>query len=52
MGERKEKGIGSWQGANVDVVDLVEESMKLVNPIRKVFCIISVFIISNLPGPS
>jgi hypothetical protein len=31
---------------------LVEESMKLVYPVRKVFFVISVFFISNLPGPS
>jgi hypothetical protein len=38
--------------ANVDDVDLVKESMELINPIREVFFAISVFIISNLPGPS
>jgi hypothetical protein len=52
MGERKGKGIGGCRGANVDNVNLVEESMELVNPIRKVFFIISIFIISNLLGLS
>jgi hypothetical protein len=52
MGERKGKGIRGCQGANVDDINLMKESMELINPIRKVFFIISVFIISNLPGPS
>jgi hypothetical protein len=38
-------------GANVDNINLMEKSMKLVNPVREVFFVISVFIISNLPGP-
>jgi hypothetical protein len=52
MGERKGKGIGGWWGVNVDDINLVKESMELVNPIRKVFFVILVFIISNLPGLS
>jgi hypothetical protein len=52
MGERKGKGIGGCRGVNVDDVNLVDESMKLVNPVREVFFVISVFFISNLPGPS
>jgi hypothetical protein len=49
MGERKGKGIGGCRGASVNDVNLVKESMKLVNPVREVFFIISVFFISNLP---
>jgi hypothetical protein len=52
MGERKGKGIGGCWGAIVDDVNLMEESMKLVNPVCKVFFVISAFFISNLPGPS
>jgi hypothetical protein len=52
MGERKGKGIRGWQGVNVDDINLMKESMELVHPIREVFFIISVFIISNLLGPS
>jgi hypothetical protein len=52
MGERKRKGIGGCRGVSVDDVNLVKESMKLVNPVREVFLVISVFFISNLPGPS
>jgi hypothetical protein len=52
MGERKGKRIGSWQGANVDNINLVKESMELINPICEVFFVISVFIISILLGPS
>jgi hypothetical protein len=52
MGERKGKGIGGSRGVNVDDVNLVEESMELVNPVHKVFFVISVFIISNLLGLS
>jgi hypothetical protein len=52
MGERKGKGIGGCWGASVDDVNLVKESMELINPIREVFFIISVFIISNLLGLS
>jgi hypothetical protein len=52
MGERKGKGIGGCRGVNVDDINLVEESMKLVYPVREVFFVISVFIISILPGPS
>jgi hypothetical protein len=52
MGERKGKGIGGWQGVSVDDVNLMKESMELINPICEVFFVISVFIISNLPGPS
>jgi hypothetical protein len=48
MGERKGKGIRGCWGVNVDEVNLVKESMELVNPIRKVFFIISVFIISSV----
>jgi hypothetical protein len=52
MGERKGKGIRGWRGANVDDVNLMKESMKLINPIHEFFFVISVFIISNLLGPS
>jgi hypothetical protein len=52
MGERKGKGIGGWWGANVDDVNLMNESMELINPVHEVFFIISVFIISILLGPS
>jgi hypothetical protein len=52
MGERKGRGIGGCQEANVNDINLVEESIKLVNPVREVFFIISVFIISNLLGLS
>jgi hypothetical protein len=52
MGERKGKGIGGWRGVNVDDVNLMKESMKLINPVCEVFFIISVFIISILPGSS
>jgi hypothetical protein len=52
MGERKGRGIGGCWEANVDDVNLMEESMKLVNPVREVFFVISVFFISNLLGPS
>jgi hypothetical protein len=48
MGERKGKGIGGWRGANVNDVNLMKESMKLVNPVHEVFFVISVFIISIL----
>jgi hypothetical protein len=52
MGERKGKGTGGCRKVNVDNVNLMKESMELVNPIRKVFFVIPTFIISNLPGPS
>jgi hypothetical protein len=52
MGKRKGKGIGGWRGANVDDINLMKESMKLINPVREVFFVISVFIISILLGPS
>jgi hypothetical protein len=52
MGERKGKGIGGWWGVNVDDIDLMYESMKVINPLCEVFFVISVFIISNLLGPS
>jgi hypothetical protein len=38
--------------ASVDDINLMKESMELVNPIHEVFFVISVFIISNLLGPS
>jgi hypothetical protein len=52
MGERKGKGIGGWREVNVDNIDLMYESMKVINPICKFFFVISVFFISNLPRPS
>jgi hypothetical protein len=52
MGERKRKGIGGWWEVNVDDVDLMYESMEMINPIREFFFVISVFFISNLPGLS
>jgi hypothetical protein len=52
MGERKRKGRGGCRRVNVDDVNLVKKSMELINPVHEVFFIISVFIISNLPGPS
>jgi hypothetical protein len=52
MGERKEKRIGGWQGVNVDDINLMKESMELINPVHKVVFIISVIIISNLLGLS
>jgi hypothetical protein len=52
MGERKGKGIGSWWEVNVNNVNLMHESMKFVNPIHKVFFVISVFFISIWPGSS
>jgi hypothetical protein len=52
MGERKGKGIRGCWGVNVDDINLVKESMELVNSVHEVFFVISVFIISNLPGPS
>jgi hypothetical protein len=52
MGERKGKGIGGCREVNVDDVNLMKESMELVNPIHEVFFIILIFIISILPGPS
>jgi hypothetical protein len=52
MGERKGKRIrGCWE-VSVDDVNLMKESMELINPIREVFFVILVFIISNLPRPS
>jgi hypothetical protein len=52
MGERKGKGIRGWWEVNVDNVDLMYESMKVINPIREFFFLISVIFISNLPGSS
>jgi hypothetical protein len=52
MGKRKGKGIRGWHGANVDDIHLMQESMKLINPVHEVFFVISVFIISILLGPS
>jgi hypothetical protein len=52
MGEREGKGIRGCRGVSVDDVNLMKESMKLVNQVREVFFVISVFFISNLPGLS
>jgi hypothetical protein len=52
MAERKGKGIRGWWGVNVNNVNLIKESMKVINPIHEFFFIILVFIISNLPGSS
>jgi hypothetical protein len=46
------KGIGSWREANVNDVNLMQESMKVINPIREFFFAISVFFISILPWSS
>jgi hypothetical protein len=51
-GGKEGKGIGGCWEANVNDVNLMKESMELVNPIREVFFVISIFIISNLLGPS